>query len=59
MTGQGLMLIALVVLPLMAAIFLGLFLRSLLDRGRRWPLWLLGVVGCCVLWGIVFSGGGP
>jgi hypothetical protein len=55
--GENLMLIELVVLPLVATICLGLFLRSVMNGGRRWPLWLVGVVVSCVLWGLVFSGG--
>jgi hypothetical protein len=57
--GENLMLIALVVLPLVAAICLGLFLRSVMGGGRRWPLWLIGMVASCVLWSIVFPGVPP
>jgi predicted Na+-dependent transporter len=57
--GENLMLIALVVLPLVAAICLGLFLRSVMNGGRRWRLWLIGMLASYVLWGIIFSGESP
>jgi uncharacterized membrane-anchored protein len=56
--GENLTLITLVGLPLVAAIFLGLFLRSIMNGGRTWPLWLIGVVIACVVWVIVFEGEG-
>jgi hypothetical protein len=48
--------IPLVGLPVVAAICLGFFMRSLVNGGRGWPVWLVGMVVSCVLWGLVFSG---
>ena len=58
MNSEDLTLLALVVLPLVAAIFLGLFLRSSMNGGRTWPLWLTGAVVSCVVWAILFEGEG-
>lgn len=55
MSAETLTFMALVGLPLVAAIFLGLLMRVLLGGGSAWPVWLVGVVASCVLWGLVFS----
>jgi hypothetical protein len=41
---ENLLFTALVALPLAVAVCLGLFVRSLVGRGRTWPLWLFAAV---------------
>ena len=45
---------ALVGLPLGGTVCIGLFVRSLVDGGRTWPVWFFGAVLCYLLWGIYF-----
>jgi hypothetical protein len=54
-SAEDLLFMALVGLPLVAVIFLGLLVRVLVGGGKVSPVWLVGVVACCVLWGLVFS----
>ena len=43
--------LALVVLPVTAACWLGLFLRSLITaNGELWPLWLVLLAATTALW---------
>jgi hypothetical protein len=55
-SAQNLTFLALVGLPVVAAAFLGLLVRALINGGRWWTLWLFGLVGSSVLWGLVFWG---
>jgi hypothetical protein len=55
-SAQTLTFTALVGLPLVAAIFLGLLARVLVGGGSAWLVWLVGVIASCVLWGLVFWG---
>jgi hypothetical protein len=49
--------VMLVLLPVAAAIVLGLLVGSLVAGGRgRWWVWLLLLVGICLLWAYYFSG---
>jgi hypothetical protein len=47
---------ALVGLPLGGTVCMGLFVRSLVDRGRTWPVWCFGAALCYLVWGIFFVG---
>jgi hypothetical protein len=53
---ENITVVALLGLPLGGTIFMGLFARSLLDGGRRWPVWLIGGALCYLLWGFYFVG---
>ena len=55
MSAETLTFATLVGLPLAAAVGLGLFVRSLVGRSRAWPLWLVAVGVCSLLWAIAFS----
>jgi hypothetical protein len=55
-SSENLTFMVLVGLPVVAAAFLGLLMRALVIGGRWWPLWLFGLVGSSVLWGLVFWG---
>jgi hypothetical protein len=44
-------LVVLVGLPLVAVLCLGLLVREFINGGgRTWPLWLIGLVVCIVVW---------
>jgi hypothetical protein len=45
----------LVGLPLVAAVSLGLLMRTLVGGGRGWPVWLVVLAASCVVWGYYFS----
>jgi hypothetical protein len=46
---------ALVGLPLVAAVCLGLLVRAILSGGRSWLLWFIAVVTSCVVWSATFA----
>ncbi len=48
--------IALVCMPVLAALCLGMVVRSFVDSGRSWVLWLLVLAGICAIWLYVFTG---
>jgi hypothetical protein len=53
---ENLLFLALVALPLAAAVCLGLFVRSLLGHDRTWWLLLLGAVVLGVVWYVYLLG---
>ena len=55
MNAQHLTIPALIGLPVLAVYSLAFIGASVLNGGRSWPLWLLFLVVCCVLRGLVFS----
>jgi hypothetical protein len=46
----------LVVLPVLAAVWLGLLARALVGGVRRWPLWLILLVVSGGIWYFTFTG---
>ena len=52
---QDLIIPALIGLPVAGAYFLAFIVASVINGGRSWPLWLLLLVVCCVLWGLAYS----
>ena len=50
MRSENLLFLALVALPLVVAVCLGLFVRSLVGHGRTW--WLL--LACAVVFGVIW-----
>jgi hypothetical protein len=52
---QDLILPGLIGLPVVAAYCLAFIVASVINGGRSWPLWLLLLVVCCVLWGLAYS----
>ncbi len=55
MNTQDLIIPALIGLPVAGAYFLAFIVASVINGGRSWPLWLLLLVVCCVLWGLAYS----
>jgi hypothetical protein len=47
---------ALLGLPLVGTVCVGLFARSLVGGGWTWPLWFFGAALCYLLWGYYFVG---
>ncbi len=52
---QDLVIPALIGLPAVGAYCLAFIVASVINGGRSWPLWLLLLVVCCVLWGLAYS----
>ena len=48
--------IALVGIPVLAALCLGMLVRALVDGGRTWVVWLVVLAAFCALWLYVFTG---
>jgi hypothetical protein len=48
--------IALVGIPVLAALCLGMLVRSLVDSGRSWVVWLVVLTAFCAIWLYVFTG---
>ena len=56
MSDDNLHFMALIALPLVVAVFLGLSVRSLVGHGRTWWLWLLVAVVLGAVWFFLISG---
>jgi hypothetical protein len=53
---ENLFFLALVALPLVVAVCLGLSVRTLVGRGSRWWLWLWAAVVLSVFWYVYLLG---
>ncbi len=56
MSDENLLFLALVALPLVVAVCLGLSVRTLVGRGSRWWLWLWAAVVLGANWLFLVSG---
>jgi hypothetical protein len=56
-SGENQAVVVLVVMPVFAAVWLGLLARAFVEGGgNRWPLWLVLLVATGVIWYSVFTG---
>jgi hypothetical protein len=55
MSAETLSFAALVGLPLVAAVCLGLLVRTLVGGSRSWLVWFVAVVTSCMLWSVTFA----
>jgi hypothetical protein len=56
MTPKGWTILALVVLPVVATLSIGVLARAFVDGGRNhWPVWLVVLALSCAAWLYVFS----
>ena len=56
MSSESVTIIALVVMPVLAALCLGMLVRALVDVDRSWVGWLVVLAAFCALWLYVFTG---
>ena len=56
MSSNSVTMIALVGIPVLAALCLGMLVRSLVDSGRFWVVWLVVLAAFCAIWLYVFTG---
>ena len=56
MSSNSVTMIALVGIPVLAALCLGMLVRSLVDSGRSWVVWLVVLAAFCAIWLYVFTG---
>ena len=56
MSSESVTIIALVVMPVLAALSMGMLVRALVGGGRSWVVWLLVLVALCAIWLYVFTG---
>ena len=47
--------LALVVIPVLAALCLGMLVRALVDVDRSWVVWLVVLAAFCALWLYLFT----
>jgi hypothetical protein len=55
-SSQDVTMIALVGIPVLAALCLGMLVRALVDGGKTWVVWLVVLAAFCALWLYVFTG---
>ena len=56
MSSESVTIIALVGMPVLVALCLGMVVRALIDGGRSWVVWLLVLAALCAIWLYVFTG---
>jgi hypothetical protein len=54
-SSQDVTMIALVGIPVLAALCLGMLVRALVDGGKTWVVWLVVLAAFCAIWLYVFT----